>query len=124
MVQFKRLVAIKEGYITEECILSNWDVQTNECPHQAVPTTISQKTRGKGKGTKSRSRNRVSSELDEIKELQNKSRDIKKSGHIHRHIQMRLCLLIKPEFVNARSDTLEELIDQLIILEESFLDGH
>ena len=89
-----------------------------------MSTTISQKTKRKGKGTKSRSRNKGSSELEEIQELKCNSKDIKKSRHIHRHVQMRLSLLTQPQFVHARADKLEELIDQLITLEESLLDGN
>ena len=113
---FKTFVAFHEGYITKEYLVSNLAI--NDQPSQKSKQTSLVKNR-KGKGKKSCSRNKSAMVHPET---ENSSTEVHESQNAKDKIKLRLNLLNNTQLLHNENDGLEEMIERIITLEESFLE--
>ena len=114
---FKNFVAFQEGYITKEELISN--VLQNETPSpKSKQHSIVNKRKGKGKI--SRSRNKSATVHPEI---ENGCPDFNETQNVKDRIEMRMELLTDAKVLENGNDGLEEMIERIITLEESFLES-
>ena len=112
---FKNFVAFQDGYITKEQLISNVLQNETPSPESKQPAIV---TKRKGKGRKSCSRNKsvtVHPEVEINCTAFNKSKNVKD------RTELRLNLLTDAQFLQNGNDGLEEMIERIITLEESFL---
>ena len=114
---FKDFVAFQEGYITKEHLISNVLQTETPSPKLKQPSIV---TKRKGKGRNSCSRNKSATVHPEI---ENNCTAFNKSKNVKDRIEMRLELLTDAKVLDNGNDGLEEMIERIITLEESFLEG-
>ena len=110
---FKSFVAFQEGYITKEHLISNFSQIETPSPKSKQPSMT---TKRKGKGRNLCSRDKSATVHPEI---ENDCTEFNKSKNLEDRIEMRLKLLTDAE--SLQNDGLEEMIERIITLEESFL---
>ena len=113
---FKAFVAFHEGYITKEYLVSN--VAQNDQPSQKSKQHSMVKNR-KGKGKRSYSRNKSATVHPET---ENSCSEFQDSRIAKNKKKLRLNLLNDNQFLHNGNDGLEEMIERIITLEESFLE--
>ena len=112
---FKNFIAFQEGYITKEHLISN--VMKHDLPRsQSIQPSVMKK--GKGKGRKSCPRNKFATVRPET---ENRFIEFNKSKNVKDRTELRLNLLTDAQFLQNGNDGLEEMIERIITLEESFL---
>ena len=110
---FKNFVAFQEGYITKENLISNFSQNETPSPKSKQPSMT---TKRKGKGRNLCSRDKSATVHPEA---ENDCTEFNKSKNLENRIEMRLKLLTDPD--GLQNDGLEDMIERIITLEESFL---
>ena len=113
---FRNFIAFQEGYITKEHLISNV-MKHDPPPSKSIQPSVMKK----GKGGKSRSRNKSATVHPETENI---CTEFNKSKNVKARIELRLNLLTDAQFLNNGNDGLEELIEKIITLEESFLESN
>ena len=113
---FKVFVAFHEGYITKENLVSN-GAQNDQPSHQSKQHSLVKNRKGKGK--KSCSRNKSTTVHPES---ENSCTELHKSTNAKDKIVLRLNLLNDTQLLHNGNDGLDEMIERIITLEESFLE--
>ena len=112
---FKNFIAFQEGYITKEHLISN--VMKHDLPRsKSIQPSVMKK--GKGKGRNSCPSNKFATVHPET---ENGFIEFNKSKNVKDRTELRLNLLTDAQFLQNGNDGLEEMIERIITLEESFL---
>ena len=115
---FKNFVAFHEGYISKEFLISNV-LQDDQPSPNSNKNPISKKQKGKGK--KSYLRNKT---VKVYPDVEKSSIEFNKSKNVQNRTELRLNLLTDVQFLQNENDALEEMIERIITLEESFLQSN
>ena len=112
---FKNFVAFQEGYITKEHLISNVLQDEISSPKSKQASKVIKR---KGKGKNSCSRNKSATVHPEI---ESSFTDFNETQNVKDRIEKRLKLLTETQNLDNENDWLEEMIEKIITLEESFL---